>query len=230
MKKILLFLFIMISLFNCTINSYKPIIPSERVMINYYLATNDYVNKEFNKEPVYVKIKKKSKKHLIVSRFFDANTDKYFMNSDKPWAISYENTNYFNMKYLNNLLENKLYMKFDIEGKICVIFIDKNSPKSINLGDQGYYGGGLLGLALGANAKRANGWKDLNKERHVVLVINTEDGAIKTIDMTYKSMANMLTKKNFNELLGLNYSKETIKKLSFEDVISIINRINVVVE
>jgi hypothetical protein len=46
-----------------------------------------------------------------------------------PWAIRYNDVDYFNLGYSDDLRNWNVFARFDIVGKFSAIFIDKDSPK-----------------------------------------------------------------------------------------------------
>lgn len=195
---------------------------SERVLIDYYMSIEDYYFNSPNKDKAFTKIIEKSDNHLMISNFFDLETEKHIKESDKPCVIKYNQNNYYNIRYAKELNGNEIYVKFDLEGYYSAIFYTPPKMKYIKL--KGDFTNLLfLGPVLNSHRNKIKKWEDNKNEKHYILIIS--NNFIKN-HLSYEQNAQLLSTINFNDLLQTNYSKKEIYRFSFEDVKLILEEIN----
>ncbi len=220
MKNFILFT-LAILLSSCAIQNI-PI--SGREDIQFYPSITEFKNNNPSKI-VYTKILEKGDDFIKVHDFFDKATDKRVLRGNVPWAIKYQNQIYFNLGYSVEYQNFGLYAKYDIIGKISVLFIDDETSTNIKSSGANF-GGGLVGVVMQNAEKWGKNWKDLNGKVSKVLIVSTEKIKTKYVKEYVDHLSKLLTKKNFNSILRTNFTKEEIAKFSLEDVKRIIQDIN----
>ena len=220
--KIIYLLFITVFISSCAT---KFIIPSERVEVQYYFSKTRYINNDPYDTPMYTKIKETGKDYIRIHDIFDATNDKMVSKARSAWAIKIDSVNYFNMRYVKDYQNPELYTKFDIEGHICALFIDDDTSSKVKSGGS-YYGGGLVGVLMKDANKWGNNWEKSDGKKSKIIVINAIKPKTDNPRDYNTSMGDILSKKNFNQLLDTNFSEAEIDNYTFDQVIEIIHAIN----
>ncbi|MCP4176773.1 MAG: hypothetical protein GY756_03325 [bacterium] len=201
----------------------------EEIPVVLYETSEDFMNKIRLDVEATAILYEKSDKHLDIKKIFNKNTGKKIKNFKSVWAIKYNNEKYFNLLYSDNLKQKRVFVKFDIIGKYCAVFINKDTPKIVLKG-----GGKALALFFGLSGALANeiikdfsGYKDENGNR--LLFIDTtkiEEG----LGYRYSSsLGNFLNKKELKELtidIPELLEKVNSKEITFEEVVDLINSLN----
>jgi hypothetical protein len=81
-------------------------------------------------------------------------------------------TVYVNLKYNKQFQSRGVYAKLDIVGQVCVLVINKETPKQIIEG--GRYVGlfGLDGAIVDGTSRSGKNWEDSDGKKNNILVIN----------------------------------------------------------
>lgn len=197
----------------------------EKPMHYFTNTTNFLERKEIGTMAI---IKSESDRHVKAKIIFDPTNTKKKIRGVLPWAIRYNDVDYFNLGYSDDLPNWNVFARFDIIGKFSAIFIDKDSPKE--LFNNTSYGASLVGVLAKESVKWNKAWVDHNGEKKRILLINStiytarnypriEDGCV----------GNYLTKGQLRELIELNkidIKDKGVNNLSFEDVVEIIQKLN----
>lgn len=185
--------------------------------VKLYETSNDFLNKQIMESEWGVLVKDKSDQHITIKGIFNLNTGEKNRKGISAWAIEYNDENYFNLGYSDDVNHWGSYAKFDIEGKYCGIIIDDNSPYILKTTSQ-TYGGGLAGVLIAESLKWGKNWKDENGVKKRLLFIDTED-----------VHGNYLTKKQFEKILnetGTTLADEKIKDIEFNKILELIKSAN----
>ena len=175
-----------------------------------------------------VLVKDKSDQHITTEGLFDLKTGERHKKGLSAWAIKYNEANYFNLGYSNDVNHWGSYAKFDIEGKYCAIIIDDNSPYVLRSTSQ-TYGGGLSGVLMAESLKWGRNWKDAEGNKKRLLFIDTGDIRSQIGTRNESAHGNYLTKKQFKKLLdetGTVLTDEKTKDIEFGRIIDLINTAN----
>ncbi len=227
MKKLII-TFTLISLCSCGTQKASVTDIANAKPIILYETTNDFVNDN----PMQIKasaiIINESNKHFTIKKIIDPISGIKIKRGISAWSIEYKGNNYFNLGYSGDLNHWKSYAKFDIEGKICAIIIDENSPNILKTNGT-YYGGGLTGVLIGESTKWGKNWKDKNGNKKKILFIDTKRTIKRNANRNPVSLGNYLTRKQLKELIiknNIEVDTDEINDRSFEKVIEIIGMIN----
>lgn len=226
--KNLIIVFILISLYSCGTQKASVTEIANAKPIILYETTKDFVNDNPMQLKASAIIRNESNKHFTIKKIIDPISGMKIKRGISAWSIKYKGNNYFNLGYSGDLNHWKSYAKFDIEGRICAIIIDENSPNVLKTNGT-YYGGGLTGVLIGESTKWGKSWKDKKGNRKKILFIDTKRTLRKNAGRNPGSLGNYLTRKQLKELIKNNNIKvdtDRIKDISFEKVIEIIEMIN----
>lgn len=141
------------------------------------------------------------------------------------WAVEYANNKYFNLGYSSDLNQWGTYVKFDLIGKYCAIFIDADSRKIVS-GGGNLYGGDLMGVMIAGTHKWGKNWVDANGHKKKILFIDTSYMEAGMFTRNDSSPGNLLTKEKLTEIMGTAYPDIDVKTISFEKVVDIIKELN----
>ena len=227
MKKLILII-TLVSLYSCGTQKASQAEIAKSKPIILYETTNDFTTNSPMQIKANAVIKKESNQHITIKKIIDPISGMKIKRAISAWAIKYNGNNYFNLGYSNDLNNWKSYAKFDIEGKICAIIIDKNSPNILK-NSSTYYGGGLTGVLIGESTKWGKNWKDKKGNKKKILFIDTSNTLNKINGRNQGSLGNYLTRKDLKELIKkyqINIDTNNINEISFEKAIEIIKMIN----
>jgi hypothetical protein len=193
--------------------------------VTYYTNTTNFLErKEISTAAV---IKSESDRHVRTKLVLNPAGSKK-KRGLLPWAIRYNDVDYFNLGYSDDLRNWNMFARFDIVGKFSAIFIDKDSPKEFF--NNTTNGASLAGLLATESTKWNKAWIDHNGEKKRILLINAtvyiprdsprvEDGCL----------GNYLSKSQLRELIESNkidIQNKEVNKLSFEEVVEVIHKLN----
>ncbi|WP_157488239.1 hypothetical protein [Dyadobacter crusticola] len=191
----------------------------------FYANTTDFLNrKEVNTKAI---IKSESDRHVHTKKILNPATSKKNRGL-LPWAIRYNDVDYFNLGYSDDLQNWNMFARFDIVGRFSAVFIDKDSPKEFF--NKTAHGASLAGLLATESTKWNKGWIDHKGEKKRILLINAtvyvprdsprvEDGCL----------GNYLSKGQLRELIETNkidIQNKEVNELSFEEVVEVIHKLN----
>lgn len=193
--------------------------------VTYYTNTTNFLDrKEISTVAI---IKSESDRHVRTKLVLNpASTKK--KRGLLPWAIRYNDVDYFNLGYSDDIRHWNMFARFDIVGKFSAIFIDKDSPKEFF--NNTTYGASVAGLLAAESIKWNKAWIDRNGDKKRILLINAtvyipedsprvEDGCL----------GNYLTKRQLRELIESNkidIQNKEVDELSFEEVVEVIHKLN----
>ena len=227
MKRILLlltiFLFASCGVQKVPLNELSSLKP-----VKLYETTEDYLNNRPMNLNAGILLKDQSEQHLTVKGIFDRQTGKKIKAGLSAWALEFNDTNYFNLGYSNDVNHWKSYAKLDFEGKYSLIIIDENSPYILR-STSNSYGGGLAGALIAESLKWGKHWEDKNGIKKRILLIDTEDISSQSGNRNRSSHGNYMTRKQFQKILeetGISLTEERVKDIEFEKVVEIIETAN----
>lgn len=197
---------------------------ADREDVQYYLTSSDYHNNILS-EMGYTKVKEIGKDYIIIHGVFDKKTNERIKPANKAWAVKYQDENYVNMRYSEDYNQMEVYVKCHIEGKIFAFFINSETSERVKSGGTNY-GGGLAGVVMKDADKWGKNWRDLQGNKNKILIANTSVVHIRYNKNNKNTSSQLLTKRNFNSLLGTDYTKKQIKSFSVEKITQIIEDIN----
>lgn len=227
MKKII-FLLVLSSIYSCGSQlTLREIRNAKSIII--YDTSEDYVHNNPIKINVKAVINKGSKQHISFKKIFNSDTGKIIKNWDWFWAINYEGDNYFNLLYSKDLKRIRTFVKFNIEGEICAIIIDKNSPDVLkNTTNQNIvFTNSKAGIGVSFNIFDKTNKNQTDKK--VIFIIETNVLAPKFGARKAGSFAYYLGYGRLKNLIKENNIKIDYDKISdipFEKVIKIIESLN----
>lgn len=196
-----------------------------KINVNLYETTKDYVEKSYSSTDVTLLAKEVRKDCILIKKFVDTQTGKKIKTAIYTWAIEYNGEVYFNLKNSTDLNNWKLFIKFDVEGpNYCMTFIDKHTSNLIkNSGAN--YGGGLEGALISESNKWDKNWVNEDGEKVKIFMVNLNKQVYSGNGKT-SSAGNFLKRKELKSLFKLNKSISEIRKLTFEEVLQIIEKEN----
>lgn len=214
MKKLLVFI-LHISISQLVYSQFKE------SPISLYKTTQDFLNgKKWDGKAIAV-IKEEHEKYLLLNQIIDSTLNKPLKQGFSTWAIEYNGEKYFNLAYSTDLNHNKLFVKFDVTGPYCAIFIDRNAPNLLkNSGT--YYGGGLTGVLIKESAKWGKNWKDESGADVKILFVNTSvllSGACSPGNYLTRTYLTQIAKRRGVDL-------DNTEEISFEKAKEIIAKLN----
>lgn len=190
--------------------------------VDLYASTSDF-NKN-DKVPAIAIIKEQTPGYIKIKNFIDPVTKKPIKRSVLAWALEVNDEKYFNINYSYDVNKPKTFVRLNIVGKLCAIFIDESSPDFLKNPPSKYQGIGLVGGLTAVAASQLDEmntiWKDKNGRSKKILIINTTHY---TPPFAY---GNHLTRLALKKLLLSQHIDESVKEISFEQIIGIIEKYN----
>lgn len=226
MKK-LIFISVVILLAACGTQKVSQAELSNAKPVVIYKTTRDFNTKNALKVNAVAVVSKEGLEHITIKKFVDNDTGLKMKFRYPIWAISYNGNNYFHLAYSADVYHSNSFAKFDIEGRICAIIIDENSPPVLQ-STSNYYGGGLTGVLIGESNKWGKNWMDKDGNKKKILFIDTWDKPIIN-NKELESSGNYLTRKQLKDIIAthnINVDYSKIKDIKFEKIIEIIETIN----
>lgn len=227
MKRFII-IFTLISLYSCGTQKASVTEIANAKPIILYETTSDFVNKKPMELKVKALIESKSNKHITFTKLIDPSSGNIVKLNVYIWAVEFNGKNYFSLDFSTDLPKPNTYVKFDIEGKICAIIIDKDSP-SILKENNINYGNVVADIIVSGISEKTTNWKDKNQKLKKILFINTDDILEKDINRYPNLIGDYLTRKQLKYLIKSNnitIHSDKIKDVSFEKIIEIIEIIN----
>ena len=226
MKK-LIFISVVILLAACGPQKVSQAELSNAKPVVLYETTRDFNTKNAMKVNAVAVFTNESPQHVTIKKFIDIETGTKMKFKYPIWAITYNGNNYFHLAHSSDVFHNNSFAKFDIEGRICAIVIDENSPPVLK-STSNYYGGGLTGVLIGESNKWGKNWLDKDGTKKKILFIDTWDQPIFN-NKELESRGNYLTGKQLKDIISknnINIDYSRIKDIKFEKVLEIIETIN----
>lgn len=227
--KIIIFLLVLSSIYSCGSQlTLREIRNAESIII--YDTSEDYVHNNPMKINAKAVINKGSKQYISFKKIFNSDTGKVIKKWDWFWAINYEGDNYFNLLYSKDLKRARTFVKFNIEGEICAIIIDKNSSdvlKNITNQNIAFTNNPKAGIGVSFNIFDKTNKNQANKK--VIFIIETNVLAPKFGARKAGSFAYYLGYSRLKDLIKDNNIKIDYDKISdipFKKVIKIIESLN----
>ncbi len=211
-----------LSILLLTISLFTSLHAQERIKVNLFKSTNDYISKSYSETNVTLLVREIGKNHIWFKKFIDDETGKKIKNIHTSWAIEYNGDTYFNLGYSLDLNNWKVFIKLNLEGnRYCMSFIDDNPPNIIKNSGMNY-GGGLQGALMSESSKWGKSWKNNKGERIKILFIDLLEEKVLRTTRDQKASGNLLTKRDLKTKFGLKKSNAEIKQMSFEEILNII--------
>lgn len=222
MYRLLTLSFLTLFISSCAV---KSIPEAERVPVQIYGSTIDFNNDNLS-EPYYTKVKDIGGDYIEISDIFSEKTHERVARANGTFAILYDNDFYVFLGYSKQYTGN-FFAKVDKVGKIWAVYIDDYTSSTIKQSGNNYGGTfGLTGVLMKESKKWGHNWKNSQGQKSKFLLYNTTIlGGKKTRPRNF-AYGYLLSKRNFNDLMGTDYSKSEIDSFSTEDVIDIIDEIN----
>lgn len=223
--RILGFLIITSFLSSCATQS---ITPREGVEVQYYLSTLDYF-KDQPSRTVYGKIELKKPDYMKLTGFFDKQSYKRIKKANTAWAVKYKNEVYYNMKYSKHYELTNIYAKHHVQGKISALILNDETSKKLTVRKQNHAAwtlGGIAAALLMDPKTRGINWTDSDGKEAKIIVVNSERRISKHKNGYYNAIGELLSRNNFNILLGTRYDQMEIDKMMLEEAIEVIKKVN----
>ncbi len=192
--------------------------------IKCFISTSDFVEKTEYKEFVKPEIRSEGTEFIRIPNMLNS-TGKKDKLASISWAVQYKGNYWINMRYSTDYQNLEVYVKPKKIGKYSIVIINKESANLIKNGGTNY-GGGLQGVLMKDSDKWGKNWEDKNGNKQKILIFDTSRPNKRHIKGHSNSIGKLLTRKNFNEILRKNFSKDEIKSLKFEHVVNIIENEN----
>lgn len=227
MKYLILPFLILILFASCVAKRTMFIPDKHRVEVQYFLKTKNFVKN--NPSPLrYTAYKKKKHDYVEIYDIYNPADDSIDKNVNNPWAIKIDNQMYYNMRFAEGKTRNELFAKFDYSGKINLLVVDSETSKQIR-------GVGVTtneanishsGISLSySNIKQGRiVFKDEDGDEYELIVLNSDPRYYQ--DTLSNAVAKAIGTKNFNKVLGTNYTEDEIDKFTIEDIIRIVKELN----
>lgn len=193
-----------------------------------YKTTTDFLDKNPMSLDASIIIKNESDQHITVKSIIDPKSGLKIDRGISAWTLEYNGDYYFNLGYSMDLNHWKSYAKLDIEGTLCAVIIDENSPNILKTNGTSY-GGGLTGVLIGESSKWGKNWKDENGNKKKILFIDTRNVLPQIMGRNSGSLGDYLTRKQLKKLIiehEIRVDTDEIKDIMFEQVLEIIKTIN----
>ena len=215
-----------ISILLLVISLYSNLNAQDRVKVNLFKTTDDYISKSYSDTNVTLLIKEIGENHIWFKKFIDDETGKKIKKAHTSWALEYNGNTYFNLGYSLDLNNWKVFIKLNSEGnKYCMSFIDNNAPNIIkNSGPN--YGGGLQAVLMKDSNKWGKSWKNSEGKKVKILFIELLDQKEPMMSRNKGSLGNLLKRKELKAKFELEKSNAEIKEMTFEEVLEILERNN----
>ncbi len=215
------FILVALTLFLC-LNTYGQ----KSIQVNLFETTDQYKTKTYSKENVKLLVKQKGEDYIWFKKFVDAETGKKIPKAHTSWAIEYEGDVYFNLGYSNDLNNWKIFIKLDVEGpNYCLSFIDDDTPNVVK-NSSAYYGGGITGALISESTKWGRHWFNSSNEKIKILFIDLNNQKQGSMSRNVGSIGDLLTPAVLVKEFSLEKSKDDVRRLSFEEVLEIIQAEN----
>lgn len=205
-----------------TIKSYAQV---NEIPITLYETTTDFLEKYKYKDSIIAIVQEQSTNHLKIKNFLYAKDKKKFKKGLSNWAVELNGIKYFNLGYSGDLNNWHYYTRFDVIGKYCLAIISEESPKIIQRGTNNY-GGNLTGILIHASNKWGKNWVDKEGKKKKILFIDSNILEPAGGSRYSSSLGNLLTKDDIERISKDKYPDLNISKLSFEEVIELIKKLN----
>ncbi|WP_420581383.1 hypothetical protein [Reichenbachiella sp.] len=187
------------------------------------MSTGDYLSNNISTDTVLSKkVDFESDRLLKIPKLVNSKTGKKSREAGFPWAIVIDSTVYYNLRYSKELLGPELYAIPDNIGRYCVIYANKELVNQIhNLSMTVYYGGVLPPALLKESEKWGEKW-ETQEYKYRIYIVDTKKLELKHLDGHVNAAWKILDKKNINEILETQLSKQEIEEMTFQEVQRII--------
>jgi len=194
-------------------------IKDTRIKFIIYQTLSDYRNNKTLKlsQENLLHAHEVSDKYIWVKKFLSVTNGKERKKIRKSFAIEYDGIKYFNLQNSVDANAPFTYVRFDIEGKVFAIFIDKNSPLVIRDSGKDY----SSGLLVTGPRKWGKSWLSENGIRKQILFLNPQ-----WRDYSGNIVANYLTRSQAATLFNLQMDKKQLRNISFEEIVELIKKYN----
>lgn len=217
-----IFLLILVSL-SVTFNT-ESLAQSKEDKIILYETSMSFISDKKADFGATATIKSQGDNYIQIKKVVDTN-NKPVKRWKSYWAVEYAGNKYFNLGYSDDLNQWGTYIRFDIIGKYCAIFIDTNSKKIVKNGGNNY-GGGLMGVMLAGSNKWGKDWLDANGQKKKIIFIDNSAIESGMFSRNASSLGNLLTREQLTQIMGTSYPDIDVKIIAFEKVVEIINVLN----
>jgi hypothetical protein len=198
----------------------------EGKMISYFESTTDFVNKNISTKKAIGSVKLQTDKLLYIPKLIDPLTGKKDDDAGFPWAISIDSAVLFNFRFATEIQCLEMYVKSDIIGEYCAVFVSTEMLKNLNNYGTNYYGSGLQGVLIRDSAKWGKKWTTESEENILLLVADTQKRPFSSRKGNGNAEWKILSRNNLNDILGLALTNEEIENLSLQNVHNILMDLN----
>lgn len=203
----------------------------DKININVYTYTNDYINEEYSFENAIADVKKLDEEFIVISKVRTSENGKKIKYGQFSWAFTYKDTLYINYSAFANTGErSKKFIKINkVSENFDAVFPKTNSKLfKISKMPTPYYGGGLVGVLI---SKAEGGdseyyWEGREGGAYTIYILNKSKLRENHLEPRSKSELKVFSRKNLNQILDqMNQeqkSKKQIKEIMYEDVVEVI--------
>lgn len=139
--------------------------------VTLYAKSTDFMNKSPMPVNAGILIRDSSFQHITIKDVYDMETGMKVKKGKTAWAMTFKDSNYFNLYYFSEVIRGKTFVKFDIEGKYCLILLGEDRPKELKPSSDQV---GLANILSSEIGKMSNNWVDKNRMAYKVIFIDTD--------------------------------------------------------
>ncbi|MCP4178102.1 MAG: hypothetical protein GY756_10075 [bacterium] len=202
--------------------------------VSLFETTKDLLNKMKIDADLVAVLYNKSEKYLSVRDIVDNKSGKIKKFGKDAWALKCDGEYFFNLLYLSAdyLTEQRIFLKLDIIGKYCAIFLDKDTSINKITGHYDptqYYSGIFWMLYRGSqNWNKCYIDKTGNKKKILFIDTNKIRSSIRSGNANCSS-GYLLNRKELKKIASDNpelLKKIKNKEITFEEVVEFIKSLN----
>ncbi|GGF06026.1 hypothetical protein SAMN05443634_11237 [Chishuiella changwenlii] len=227
-----------LSLLTLIINAQVSVIDNKFALpISFYKTTDDFINNNITANDKFALVKNKtnltrqqfdsiSKTSNILKsqKIIDKKTLQEFEEGTRSWALKYNENYFFNLGYSTDVNSWSTWVKFDVIGKYCLIFIPQNSYINNLIGNSN--GGlGLNGILMKESTKWGTNFSNNNNNTRIIFIDTTNQKG-PFLSRYRSSIGNLLTKKTLKKLAKENNVSFNEKEATFDDIVNFITTLN----
>ena len=189
---------------------------SVNAQVTCYISSSDLLSKTGYDGAVTPKLKDQGPDYVSILKMLGPSGKKAKVPSISM-AIEYEGDVYINFRYCIPYQNVEVYVKPTLVGRYTIVVIDNNTSPKVRSGGSSY-GGGLQGVLLKESGKWGASWEDSKGGRSKIILFDLTHPTLKG----GRSLGNLLTRKDFNEMLNEKLTEPELESLTVEDVITLI--------
>ena len=201
-------------------------IAQDTLAVKLIMSTKDLLNNQVTNDNVLAIVKESGENYLAVKKIIDANTLKKSKPAQMAWAIEFRGEPYFNMKYMDNFIGTDFFVKFDIVGHYCLLWLDMDGFRALEWHRKQEYrtaGGGML---MDDATTWAGSWHDQSGNKYKLFFINTKHLTIILPKKVKNAPGYLFNKSILKSIIGDKPDDKKIGEYTLEEIREIIREAN----